>query len=725
MTKNDDIGQIYLEITDFFKSNACKNEFELRDKLIKAIEKLTGKGAKFEENKVDAQISDVAIETKHYKELGESKKNFNKHVNQIKGYMLKNIFSYGVLTDGEEIYFYKLEPGMTIQEVKTHSNLFDINNFTFLINLIKDEQREKLISNKSLTYDFGFPDENYYIKPFLKHMLNLFLKDKNPKSQLFFSEWEKLFRLSEEDKAHTEEINNRRRALYSIFDIEINSSNEYKSLFIMHTTLSIIVKLLIYFALSKMKNIPYVIPNNRSTQKELKDFFKKIENGEFFQSLGIVNMGKSDFFSWYTEVDWDKEIADDLLLLIQRTSPYRALANADVRDYLQELYENFIPKEIRHSFGEYYTPLWLSNFIVNYFFENVTKKVKGVRAIDPTCGSGTFINSLIDAKKKQGESLHEILDEVVGIDLNPIAVTMAKFNYILNISDIIGNATEIEIPIYLGDSSYVPTIKNIDGINCISYNYYFPPESQIFFPEIVFPIEFVKRKEFIKTINKVEDMVIKDEKLENILDYLFEVIGESLLNPKIKDYISKLIEQIIDYQKKKYNSIWLFIFMNYLKPFAMGKYDFAVGNPPWIRWSVLPDGYKNKIKSDIRNAGLFSKDKNTGGVDLNICALIAYRVLENLVNMNGHLVFLLPKSILNNKSFEGFRNIIAKNIGHIVEILEPEDGLRVFEDTNLPFIIPIIRRLEKSSPDSQQEKVNKEEKPKKKSKKRKLRKNIN
>lgn len=54
------------------------------------------------------------------------------------------------------------------------------------------------------------------------------------------------------------------------------------------------------------------------------------------------------------------------------------------------------------------------------------------------------------------EQLNSVLDRVKGIDLNPVAVLTARVNYFINISHLLADKTELEIPIYLGDSSYVP-----------------------------------------------------------------------------------------------------------------------------------------------------------------------------------------------------------------------------------------------------------------------------
>jgi hypothetical protein len=79
-----------------------------------------------------------------------------------------------------------------------------------------------------------------------------------------------------------------------------------------------------------------------------------------------------------------------------------------------------------------------------------------------------------------------------------------------------------------------------------------------------------------------------------------------------------------------------------------------------------------QVFRDLRDEGIFSKDTNIGGIDLNISALIVYKVALNLVGDNNYFVFLLPESVIKDKSFEGFRNKLANKISKIEKILEPE-----------------------------------------------------
>ena len=114
------------------------------------------------------------------------------------------------------------------------------------------------------------------------------------------------------------------------------------------------------------------------------------------------------------------------------------------------MYEAVIPRELRHALGEYYTPDWLAEETLNTVlsFEGTTIEQSFV---DPTCGSGTFLFKTINAKRKEGASLQNILHTVKGIDINPLAVLTAKTNYLLAIIDMLDDSKNIEIPVYNSD----------------------------------------------------------------------------------------------------------------------------------------------------------------------------------------------------------------------------------------------------------------------------------
>jgi type I restriction-modification system DNA methylase subunit len=65
-------------------------------------------------------------------------------------------------------------------------------------------------------------------------------------------------------------------------------------------------------------------------------------------------------------------------------------------DVFRELYEVLVEPEVRRSIGEYYTPVWLCDFLLRKF------RLEGRLVLDPFCGSGTFLVTAFHRKVEEG-----------------------------------------------------------------------------------------------------------------------------------------------------------------------------------------------------------------------------------------------------------------------------------------------------------------------------------
>lgn len=109
---------------------------------------------------------------------------------------------------------------------------------------------------------------------------------------------------------------------------------------------------------------------------------------------------------------------------------------------LKRLYQYLVPKRIRHDLGEYYTPDWLAELVISEigYDGNLNK-----RFLDPACGSGTFLVLAIKRARQyaldhfvdETETLEGILKNIVGFDLNPLAVLSARTNYLIALGKLI------------------------------------------------------------------------------------------------------------------------------------------------------------------------------------------------------------------------------------------------------------------------------------------------
>lgn len=175
--------------------------------------------------------------------------------------------------------------------------------------------------------------------------------------------------------------------------------------------------------------------------------------GDYTQEVGVINYSYADWYCWPVfelEHGFGK-VMDEMQDFMGQ---YEIQLSVDdfVRnnnyDYIKQMYEAIIPRELRHALGEYYTPDWLAEVTLREVCLQCEKPIGALSVLDPTCGSGTFLFKAIAAKRTEGAGLQEIVDSVIGFDINPLAVLTAKTNYLLSVIDLIDKKNPVHIPVY-------------------------------------------------------------------------------------------------------------------------------------------------------------------------------------------------------------------------------------------------------------------------------------
>jgi type I restriction-modification system DNA methylase subunit len=177
--------------------------------------------------------------------------------------------------------------------------------------------------------------------------------------------------------------------------------------------------LLIWASLSKGK-----------TETTLRETAREILSGHFFEEQRIENIVEDDFFHWVRGAKAEAILAPVWERILSQLETYDlALLNQDI---LKGVYQELVDPKDRHDLGEYYTPDWLCERIVTELLPT-----EGfVSVLDPTCGSGSFLRAvithLLNANPQGGDAsrLRHILENVVGIDIHPLAVIIARATYL-------------------------------------------------------------------------------------------------------------------------------------------------------------------------------------------------------------------------------------------------------------------------------------------------------
>ncbi|MCC8013910.1 MAG: N-6 DNA methylase, partial [Eubacterium sp.] len=339
------------------------------------------------------------------------------------------------------------------------------------------------LSSANLVESFCKPPSNNGIAFLLTKQLYRILNNSiTPKTQMLFNEWKELFNLAHDDISKQQAILDRKKALEKITDTSFTEvDEEYTALFALQTAYVIIIKIIAYRILSEIRYKALLIDFEKlmlMDSKALRFQMEQLEAGAIFREYGITNLLEGDFFSWYSaENQWNDELASIISGIFEILSKYTDKAGFHTGkrtcDFFKELYQSMIPSAVRHSLGEYYTKQWLAKQIVDEAVDLAA--IPNWKGLDPCCGSGTFITVMIDKvldeekNSSKEQQLKSVLERVKGIDLNPVAVLTARVNYFINISNLLDEYTEIEIPIYLGDASYVPKKINHKGVEFLEY----------------------------------------------------------------------------------------------------------------------------------------------------------------------------------------------------------------------------------------------------------------
>ena len=431
--------------------------------------------------RADTAIASLVIEFKQPSTLS-NKQSKNRAINQISDYLK------GIQTEDDEILEGYVTNGIEGCFVTCYKGEIIVEEFLELSVYSLDRIIQNILSLKLIAFNASNLVDSFCNPPLndgvafqlVKILFSALENICQPKTKMLFMEWKQLFNLAHDDISKQQAIIDRKRSLEMLLNYKFtNQDDEYLALFALQTAYAIIIKTIAFKVISQVRFNASLISFGESIHQEseaLRVQFSKLEDGAIFREYGMANLLEGDFFSWYcAELQWNDNIAECIKKVFEILSRYsdKAVLNSATKsqDFFKKLYEAMVPAAVRHSLGEYYTKKWLAQNVVEESINLVGKN--GWKGLDPCCGSGTFLNVMIDkvlqetASRSKDEQLESILSRVKGIDLNPIAVLTARVNYFLNISHLLTDNRPIDIPVYLGDASYVPETVECDSVRCL------------------------------------------------------------------------------------------------------------------------------------------------------------------------------------------------------------------------------------------------------------------
>ena len=440
---------------------------------------------------------------------------------------------------------------------------------------------------------------------------------------------------------------------------------ESDDLFLQHTYLAIVAKSIAWAAM-----ITAPPPNPLS-----------LLHGEGFSTLGITGQAEPDFFDWVAT----SEAGGDLVMRIWRhVSRFRL---QDIRvDILKALYESLIDPETRHKLGEYYTPDWLAARMVAAALTNPLEE----RAMDPACGSGTFlfhmVRAVLDAAEKAGlpsaEAARRATEQVAGIDIHPVAVIFARVTYLLALMPALrsGHPGQVALPVYLGDAlqwNLARTSEKGAEPDLLADE----QTLEIFVPPITLSDPKPRRLD-AATLRFPAAAAADAQRLDRILRTMIE-FGDDGATPaefeiwaERQEIVSATDRQVLvetykvmrRLQSEGRNHIWGHVARNLARPVWLAsdarKADVVIGNPPWVPSRSMSSEFQKRFREECKAARLWLGGTSATGQDL--AGYFYMRAALLYMRRQGRVALVLPYAALSRQPYAAFRKGEVAQTGQVV-----------------------------------------------------------
>ncbi|HLJ80048.1 MAG TPA: N-6 DNA methylase, partial [Ktedonobacterales bacterium] len=324
-------------------------------------------------------------------------------------------------------------------------------------------------------------------------------------------------------------------------------------------------------------------------------------------------------------------------------------------DLLKQLYQNLVEPETRHELGEFYTPDWLAEMTLREIGYGPGKSL-----LDPACGSGTFLFTalrlLAEAGLRDDALVDFALEHVMGVDVHPLAVTIARINYMLAILPHLQASTERRqraIPVAMANSLQVPS--KAGPVSVIAVNFDGQRDFRI-------PTEAARRPRELGQVlaemqRRAEQVApaypnIKSEKFgEYALGQL--PVGPAGTEWTNKEFVKATWDQnlrdLAEQISRKRDSIWVYVLQNTSQPLILQhrKFDVIAGNPPWIAYRYLQDeSYRNDVKTLTREYGLLEPGDVKLNTQMELSTLFYEHCYRAYLKPGGTIAMVMPRSVL-------------------------------------------------------------------------------
>lgn len=586
--------------------------------------------------RIDVEVAQCVIEVKknlHAADLPKAEEQLAGYVQQRSDALGRYV---GILTDGSEWRLYQLYE-RKLESVSSHT-----------LSKQNPDTQELLVWLESVLSTLTA------IKP-VPEEIERRLGAESPAHRLDAAELRAIYQANADSK----EIQLKRQLWAKLLRAALGADfTDSEELFINHTLLVITAELIAHAVLGFD-----VGPTGKLTARQ-------ITSGSEFANARIRGVVEADFFDWVTNTADGEPFVKNL---------GRRIARFDwgevEHDVLKILYESVITKAVREKLGEYYTPDWLAERMAQEFVPDPLATV----VADPSCGSGTFlfhaIRRYLKAAVESGVQVEDAVQSatahVVGLDVHPVAVTLARVTYLLALGrDNIKSPTrkDLIIPVYLGDSIQWRQEADIFGTEVVQI----PTNEPDLFDDGEEGLDLDLKLFLVFPRSVLTDAIVFDRLVSDMTDKALvtepknaKKVSDALLirngvapDGSDGEVLRETFVKLCTLRAQKRNHIWGYYVRNLIRPLWLAepenRVDTLIGNPPWLAYSKMTATMQAKYKALAKPRNLLTG--GLGGAARDLSTLFVVRAVELYLRDGGSFAFVMPYGIMTGKPHTGFRS---------------------------------------------------------------------
>ena len=390
-----------------------------------------------------------------------------------------------------------------------------------------------------------------------------------------------------------------------------NRSDREMALFAIQTYLSLLIRAV---TLNKLGQSPVNIGDFKNLLRQFR------------------NIIQPSIFEWVFEAVDDQSLPSGLRRDLENALNAMLTILASVNllaasfDFFREIYQNILPREIRKTLGEFYTKDDIVEEVLDaagLTRDEILKLYndwrqggdagRSVKIVDPACGSGTFlihtIRRIFDAVGCVPDVVRFIEENVIGVDINPFAVDMARMNFAIVLTEEMVSRCKSfplisKIPILWADSltkiKYEKMVTNLGY-----YTIDVPSLSKL----VGGPIKVPDPASFYNIEALIDDIVnavIHGRSFNDFVNQLISRPPSSGVAQNLSWY-TNILQSLYDCISRIYksgNHRQIELLKNSLKVASLiNSCRYVIGNPPWVRIHKISDSVRKVLKSEYKFYG--------------------------------------------------------------------------------------------------------------------------